>query len=236
MTMTARKREDTKKSLTENEKRKEANCVGRDEVWHPYQIRFGCVPTGVGLPKTQTSVGIHDTKLNKITRHHMLDQSFDAIFLFAYVKSFLNTHHLQIKGSTCSFSLFRSWLRGKIVKKSVKMLQILRGSPSQCRRAAGAKIVWHLYDGGNLLQVFHAGSEWRAKPELAHPACVPSPPGLLISTSVSVHADYSVITALGQAINMDSICRSNAYCWYHIIYNDTGDTFTALQYKRIKYM
>lgn len=40
-----------------------------DNIWHisgrrSYQIGFGSVPTGVGLPETQTPIGIDDTELH----------------------------------------------------------------------------------------------------------------------------------------------------------------------------
>lgn len=38
-----------------------------------YQIWFGCVPTCVGLPKTQTSISVYDTKLHETFREQISD-------------------------------------------------------------------------------------------------------------------------------------------------------------------
>lgn len=34
-----------------------------DPLLDAYQVRFGCVPTCVGLPETQRSIGINNAKL-----------------------------------------------------------------------------------------------------------------------------------------------------------------------------
>lgn len=38
------------------------------KVQRPHQVGFGSAPAGVGLPKTQASVSIHDTKLHKTSQ------------------------------------------------------------------------------------------------------------------------------------------------------------------------
>lgn len=46
----------------------ESDGAERIKLRRPHQVGFGSVPAGVGLPKTQTSVSVHDAKLHEISR------------------------------------------------------------------------------------------------------------------------------------------------------------------------
>lgn len=51
------------------------NTLEKEKValWVSYQVWFGCIPTCVGLPETQTSISIHDTELHKTFREQISD-------------------------------------------------------------------------------------------------------------------------------------------------------------------
>lgn len=64
METTGSKREDTNKVW---DKKKKKKCWSPEEpLLDAYQVRFGGVPTHVGLPQTQRSIGINDAKLQHI--------------------------------------------------------------------------------------------------------------------------------------------------------------------------
>lgn len=55
MERTGSKREDANKARDKNRP--------EEPLLDAHQVRFGCVPTCVGLPEAQRSIGINDTKL-----------------------------------------------------------------------------------------------------------------------------------------------------------------------------
>lgn len=80
-----------------DKKKKRTGCK-TIAAWLSYQEGFGCIPTCVGLPETQSSIGIDDTKLHKTAfRQHMW--GFAGIKLDFYIKQ-AQTHR------QCSYLVF----------------------------------------------------------------------------------------------------------------------------------
>lgn len=74
-TRTLRRSRQTKLKTNMTEKEKVALLAS-------YQVWFGCVPTCVGLPETQTPISIHDTKLHKTFREQISDFAEIKLQLF----------------------------------------------------------------------------------------------------------------------------------------------------------
>lgn len=70
-------------------------------LWVSYQIRFGCVPTRVGLPETQTSISIYNTELHKTFREQMSDKLLNLSWKYPFFLFYIDGQKHIIRSSSC---------------------------------------------------------------------------------------------------------------------------------------